>query len=77
MTYWSGTALMFILSGMYLYSYFVYETETGLDQSTILNEAIAYCSSTVIAFYILLVYNKDFQRYYQNIYSDPPYLTVF
>ena len=68
---------MFILSGMYLWSYFVYETETGLDQSTILNEAIAYCSSTLIAFYILLSYNKDFQRYYQNIYSDPPYLTVF
>ena len=54
---------------LYLVSYFVYETETGLAKETILKEMGIYSGFMIPVFIALFIMNRDFQYYYQTVYS--------
>ena len=77
MTFLTGLLLSLTISGLFAYSYSAYETESGLDQQTILNEGISYFVTTTILFVMLARNNENFQRYYQNIYASPPVKDLF
>ena len=53
MTFLTGLLLSLTVSGMFAYSYINYETESGLDQETILMEGGIYFVTTMISFIIL------------------------
>ena len=60
---------IFLVLTLYLVSYFVYETETGLAKETILKEMGIYSGFMIPVFIALFIMNRDFQYYYQTVYS--------
>ena len=72
LTFLTGLLLSLTVSGLFAVSYYQYETESGLDQQTILKEGSVYFVTSMLSFFILLRNNKAFQSFYQSIYSSPP-----
>ena len=69
-TFYTGATLSLAVIGMFIASYVQYEADASLTQSQVLRETIGYSIGSVIGIAILAVKNKDFQRFYQQIYSS-------